>query len=100
MEEKATRINVIQLSNRQIKFMDLNVDDLKKHSHPHHMLVSPTSQARMRKSSNERWNCLCSPTTHVGSFRCRRHRSGGVHRARSVGSTLSAMGSKHSLQPQ
>ncbi|KAG9140457.1 hypothetical protein Leryth_016182 [Lithospermum erythrorhizon] len=34
-------------------------------------------------------NCLCSPTTHAGSFRCRLHRvpSGGLQRTRSVDAT-------------
>uniref|UniRef100_A0A803L0S9 Uncharacterized protein n=1 Tax=Chenopodium quinoa TaxID=63459 RepID=A0A803L0S9_CHEQI len=28
--------------------------------------------------------CLCSPTTHAGSFRCRLHRSPSLQRTRSV----------------
>ncbi|KAM3041473.1 hypothetical protein ACUV84_024324 [Puccinellia chinampoensis] len=32
--------------------------------------------------------CLCSPTTHAGSFRCRLHRAG-------VGAGLHEMGKKH-----
>ncbi|XP_078432209.1 uncharacterized protein LOC144703811 [Wolffia australiana] len=36
-------------------------------------------------------NCLCSPTTHAGSFRCRLHRTASFkRRAGSVGSGLSA----------
>ncbi|CAN1228297.1 hypothetical protein LINGRAPRIM_LOCUS1269 [Linum grandiflorum] len=44
-----------------------------------------------------KWNCLCSPTTHVGSFRCRMHRAGGLGgmvRGGSVGSNLSELASK------
>ncbi|CAN1164779.1 hypothetical protein LINPERPRIM_LOCUS33377 [Linum perenne] len=48
--------------------------------------------------NNGKWNCLCSPTTHVGSFRCRMHRAGngpgGMVRGGSVGSNLSQLGSK------
>ncbi|KAL9226365.1 hypothetical protein vseg_002188 [Gypsophila vaccaria] len=29
-------------------------------------------------------NCLCSPTTHVGSFRCRLHRSPSLQRTKSM----------------
>ncbi|KAK9903862.1 hypothetical protein M0R45_000834 [Rubus argutus] len=32
-----------------------------------------TRQQSMSRTSSA--NCLCSPTTHVGSFRCRLHRS-------------------------
>ncbi|KAL0354305.1 UNVERIFIED_CONTAM: hypothetical protein Sangu_1011800 [Sesamum angustifolium] len=41
-------------------------------------------------------NCLCSPTTHVGSFRCRYHRSSnGLKRSSlSVGSKLSELADK------
>ncbi|KAK7301890.1 hypothetical protein RJT34_12767 [Clitoria ternatea] len=74
---------------------ELDMDTLKKHSH---MLVSPTSQGAPRKTPNGRVNCLCSPTTHVGSFRCRHHRaSGGIRRGGSVGSNLSELASKASV---
>jgi hypothetical protein len=43
-----------------------------KHSH---LLASPRA-------------CMCSPTTHAGSFRCRLHRG-------SVGAALHEMGKKH-----
>ncbi|KAI4374823.1 hypothetical protein MLD38_012771 [Melastoma candidum] len=39
------------------------------------------------RPSSGKLSCLCSPTTHVGSFRCRLHRS----RASSVGSGLSEL---------
>ncbi|KAJ6728218.1 hypothetical protein OIU74_006299 [Salix koriyanagi] len=35
-------------------------------------------RASSKPPSTERWNCLCSPTTHAGSFRCRFHRSSGM----------------------
>ncbi|TKY57429.1 hypothetical protein E2542_SST21877 [Spatholobus suberectus] len=97
MEKKGPYINVTKLSGRQIKISGLNMDDMKKQSH---MLESPTTQTSMRKSSTERWNCLCSPTTHAGSFRCRRHRSAGMRHATSIGSSLSSIDSKHSIQSQ
>ncbi|KAL9316771.1 hypothetical protein ACSQ67_017772 [Phaseolus vulgaris] len=64
-----------------------------------HMPESPTSaRALLKKSSSERRNCLCSPTTHVGSFKCRHHRGGMSHANSS--SNLSTMDSTPSLQPQ
>ncbi|XP_012570578.1 uncharacterized protein [Cicer arietinum] len=86
VEQKPPKINV--------NIPELDMNTFKKHSH---MIVSPTSQApAASKSSNGRWNCLCSPTTHAGSFRCRLHRSaaGGMHRGGSVGSNLSELGNK------
>ncbi|KAK7289607.1 hypothetical protein RIF29_03366 [Crotalaria pallida] len=73
----------------------LDMDGLKKHTH---MLVSPTSKPMIRKSSSVRMDCLCSPTTHAGSFRCRYHRAaaGGMHRGGSVGSNLSELAAKAS----
>ncbi|GFP92636.1 hypothetical protein PHJA_001407800 [Phtheirospermum japonicum] len=60
----------------------------------------PTSPVGLRKASSvKRNNCLCSPTTHAGSFRCRHHRNppsgGGMMRSSmSVGSKLSELGDK------
>ncbi|PIN20351.1 hypothetical protein CDL12_06942 [Handroanthus impetiginosus] len=56
----------------------------------------PTSPVSLRKSSSgRRHNCLCSPTTHAGSFRCRYHRTSGLtHSSMSVGSKLSELASK------
>ncbi|KAF5728484.1 putative Serine-rich protein-related [Tripterygium wilfordii] len=45
-------------------------------------------------STKGRSNCLCSPTTHAGSFRCRYHRFSGMHRGGSVGSNLSELAAK------
>ncbi|KAG2701919.1 hypothetical protein I3843_06G062500 [Carya illinoinensis] len=40
-----------------------------------------------RQPSSTKSNCLCSPTTHAGSFRCRHHRSPSLQRTRSMDST-------------
>lgn len=48
----------------------------------------------MGKSSSVRLNCLCAPTTHAGSFRCRYHRRNaglGMSRGVSVPSNLSML---------
>ncbi|KAL5735543.1 hypothetical protein ACOSQ2_030331 [Xanthoceras sorbifolium] len=54
------------------------------------ILPSFPENSPLAKSSSAR--CLCSPTTHVGSFRCRHHRNlSGMSRTGSVGSNLSLM---------
>ncbi|KAL2457580.1 Uncharacterized protein Adt_46322 [Abeliophyllum distichum] len=59
------------------------------------MHSSPSSPVAMEKTSSVRQNCLCSPTTHAGSFRCRYHRNHGLTRSSmSVGSKLSEFAGK------
>lgn len=41
-----------------------------------------------RQPSMTKTNCLCSPTTHVGSFRCRLHRTPSLQRTKSMESEL------------
>ncbi|KAM1518206.1 hypothetical protein ACFX13_021595 [Malus domestica] len=38
----------------------------------------------MRQQSMTKNNCLCSPTTHEGSFRCRLHRAPSLQRTKSL----------------
>ncbi|TMW88354.1 hypothetical protein EJD97_018667 [Solanum chilense] len=53
---------------------------------------TPTSPTVLRKASSVKHSCLCSPTTHAGSFRCRYHRNSGLTRtSMSVGSKLSEL---------
>ncbi|CAG7899269.1 unnamed protein product [Brassica rapa] len=40
-----------------------------------------------RQTSITKTNCLCSPTTHPGSFRCRLHRTPSLQRTKSVEAT-------------
>ncbi|CAH2053842.1 unnamed protein product [Thlaspi arvense] len=59
----------------------------------------------MGKSSSVRLNCLCAPTTHPGSFRCRYHRRNaglGMSRGISVPSNLSMLagGVSNSASPK
>lgn len=37
-----------------------------------------------RQTSISKTNCLCSPTTHAGSFRCRLHRAPSLQRTKSI----------------
>ena len=81
--------------NYKLNIPEINLDDLKKHTHI--LVVSPRgvqAPISVTKSSSTRWNCLCSPTTHAGSFRCRHHRSSGMQRGGSVGSNLSELARK------
>ncbi|THU64037.1 hypothetical protein C4D60_Mb01t22220 [Musa balbisiana] len=48
----------------------------------------------LTKQSSQRLSCLCSPTTHAGSFRCRLHRSSLRPSTGSVGSGLSELASR------
>ena len=61
------------------------------------MSESPTSECELKRSCSEKRECLCSPTTHVGSFRCRQHRVDTMRHSNSVGSSRDF---KPSLQPQ
>ncbi|KAG6577543.1 hypothetical protein SDJN03_25117, partial [Cucurbita argyrosperma subsp. sororia] len=60
---------------------ELELDDQKKN-------------AQMTRSPSARSTCLCSPTTHVGSFRCRLHRGTAISRGGSEGSNLSDLAQK------
>ncbi|KAI8526989.1 hypothetical protein RHMOL_Rhmol12G0041800 [Rhododendron molle] len=56
---------------------------------PEPQMNSPTSATGLtRQGSNTKTNnCLCSPTTHAGSFRCRLHRvPPTLQRAKSIDS--------------
>ncbi|KAI9386590.1 hypothetical protein POPTR_010G046700v4 [Populus trichocarpa] len=39
-----------------------------------------------RQTGASKSNCLCSPTSHAGSFRCRLHRSPSLQRTKSIDS--------------
>ncbi|KAF7831254.1 ATP-dependent Clp protease ATP-binding subunit [Senna tora] len=83
------------LSNCKINIPDLDLHDSKKDDSNYLVSPYPRSPSTTR-SSTVKWNCLCSPTTHAGSFRCRHHRASGIMRGRSVGSGLSELASKSS----
>ncbi|KAL4185797.1 hypothetical protein AMTRI_Chr10g232520 [Amborella trichopoda] len=50
--------------------------------HPLLVITSPATPTRatLHKHPSVKNNCLCSPTTHVGSFRCRHHRASHLSR--------------------
>ncbi|KAL9444747.1 hypothetical protein AB3S75_017852 [Citrus x aurantiifolia] len=80
----------MKINTKNPQVGDTSLADIKRESS-----FSPRSPKGLAKSSSAR--CLCSPTTHAGSFRCRHHRSlgpGGMSRGGSVGSNLSLLGTK------
>ncbi|KAF9666570.1 hypothetical protein SADUNF_Sadunf16G0242600 [Salix dunnii] len=82
-----------QQVNPEIMAIDMEV--LKKNSPLQSSGSSPRLHRALTKPrSNERGNCLCSPTTHAGSFKCRFHRSSGMIRGGSIGSNLSELVAK------
>ncbi|KAI4320840.1 hypothetical protein MLD38_034283 [Melastoma candidum] len=58
-------------------------------------MMSPrTVSGGSPKPITAKCSCLCSPTTHAGSFRCRFHRNSSFPRGASIGSNLSQMATK------
>lgn len=80
----------IDIAQTRKKKLNLYVEAMK-HSQP---LPSstPSTPTALRKASSVKYSCMCSPTTHAGSFRCRYHRNSGLTRtSMSVGSKLSEL---------
>ncbi|GMN59156.1 hypothetical protein TIFTF001_028252 [Ficus carica] len=97
MDEKVEQKSLQKMNESKMNFKlnlpEIKLDELEKQRH---LLVSPRAQPAVTKSPSARWNCLCSPTTHAGSFRCRHHRGSSFSRAGSVGSNLSQLARKSS----
>ncbi|KAJ0989716.1 hypothetical protein J5N97_008072 [Dioscorea zingiberensis] len=55
------------------------------------VLEAMRSGPSLVKQTSQKMSCLCSPTKHVGSFRCRLHRSTSNFASRSYGSGLSEL---------
>ncbi|XP_022735512.1 uncharacterized protein LOC111288802 [Durio zibethinus] len=89
-EPKPPKIN---LKGKKLSVRAINLEEIKRHPTVH---VSPRGTGNSTKPSGARWNCLCSPTTHAGSFRCRHHRLAGMTRGGSVGSKLSFLANSKS----
>ncbi|GLU03142.1 hypothetical protein SLE2022_203590 [Rubroshorea leprosula] len=72
----------------QIAKKNLKVDVSSEHDGTiESQVTSATGQGTpglTRQPSVTKGNCLCSPTTHAGSFRCRLHRAPSLQRAKSI----------------
>ncbi|KAK9734963.1 hypothetical protein RND81_04G174200 [Saponaria officinalis] len=100
MEEKREEQKPMR---RKISLQNIDAEDTQKQSQLRAATTAPPTSpplSPLKKSSSTRSNCLCSPTTHVGSFRCRLHRHGptkpNMRRGHSVGSNLSDLANKFS----
>ncbi|BFG16330.1 uncharacterized protein Pyn_10504 [Prunus yedoensis var. nudiflora] len=62
-----------QVSKKDIK-VEIPADETEKY-----VCAGLSRQLSMTKN-----NCLCSPTTHAGSFRCRLHRAPSLQRTKSM----------------
>lgn len=71
--------------NLKLDLQELSLDDDTNSSKT---LLSTPSSPTSKKSSAKK-SCLCAPTTHPGSFRCRKHRNSA-----SVGANLSELGNR------
>ncbi|KAI3435172.1 uncharacterized protein J3R85_006405 [Psidium guajava] len=56
--------------------------DLKVEVSCESVIAAPSSLTRQPSATKNA--CLCSPTTHPGSFRCRLHRTPSLQRTRSM----------------
>lgn len=78
----------MELKKQQLNLTEMNLEEIKRHPTVHH--VSPRA-GKAAMTAGVRSSCLCSPTTHVGSFRCRYHRVSNMPRPSSVGSNLNML---------
>ncbi|OVA08283.1 hypothetical protein BVC80_1297g38 [Macleaya cordata] len=91
MDEKPEKMPKIRVPPK------LNLDEINKRPSAALLIMSPATHRSMQKQSSNsaKANCLCSPTTHAGSFRCRHHRTSPLTRSGgSIGSNLSDLADK------
>ncbi|CAH8384854.1 unnamed protein product [Eruca vesicaria subsp. sativa] len=96
-EEEPKRTMPMKINKLKETHQDISQEDAKRQEAYN---MSPRVRggggpAGMVKSSSVRQNCLCAPTTHPGSFRCRYHRRNaalGMSRGISVPSNLFMLG--------
>ncbi|KAL4342275.1 hypothetical protein GQ457_08G007870 [Hibiscus cannabinus] len=82
--------------SHKLSFGEVNLEEMDRHR-TFYANATPRAAAAAGRPSGSKLNCLCSPTTHAGSFRCRYHRA-GMPRGGSVGSKLSMLGNSKSDQ--
>lgn len=100
-EEEAKRTMMMKIKLKETE--EISQEDIKRQEAYN---MSPRvrrgggGSVGMSKSSSVRQNCLCAPTTHPGSFRCRYHRRNaglGMSRGISVPSNLAMLGGGDSI---
>ncbi|KAK9084576.1 hypothetical protein Sjap_024987 [Stephania japonica] len=91
--EVPTKLNIV-VPKLNLKEINKQINKASASSSP---VASPRHISALVKQSSVRMSCLCAPTTHAGSFRCRLHRKPGLTRnGASLGSNLYELGSKSS----
>ncbi|XP_021293250.1 uncharacterized protein LOC110423359 [Herrania umbratica] len=60
-------------------------------SHAAAAISGQVASGLSRQPSVTKTNCLCSPTTHAGSFRCRLHRIPSLQRTKSIDSQSASL---------
>ncbi|KAK8620568.1 hypothetical protein V6N13_067040 [Hibiscus sabdariffa] len=61
--------------SHKLSFGEVNLEEMDRHR-TLYANATPRAAAAGGRPSGSKLNCLCSPTTHAGSFRCRYHRAG------------------------
>ncbi|CAN4096277.1 unnamed protein product [Withania somnifera] len=83
-------VDIAQARKKKLNIPHICLEEMK--NAPPLPSSTPSTPAALRKTSSVKYSCLCSPTTHAGSFRCRYHRNSGLTRtSMSVGSKLSEL---------
>ncbi|CAN8259523.1 unnamed protein product [Cochlearia groenlandica] len=108
-KEEAKRRTMMKIKLKETD-QEINHEDIKRQEaynmSPRARRDGGGSVVVMGKSSSVRQNCLCAPTTHPGSFRCRYHRRNaglGMSRGISVPTNLSMLagaGGSNSTSPK
>ncbi|XVE92334.1 hypothetical protein REPUB_Repub01dG0088100 [Reevesia pubescens] len=78
-----------QISKKDLKVEILSETEMISRgvdSHPEPASGQGTSSGLGRQPSITKTNCLCSPATHAGSFRCRLHLAPSLKRTKSIDS--------------
>ncbi|KFK38658.1 hypothetical protein AALP_AA3G143400 [Arabis alpina] len=97
-EEAKRKMMLMKIRLKKETDQEISHDDIKRQEaynmSPRVRRGTGGGSVGMGKSSSVRQNCLCAPTTHAGSFRCRYHRRNaglGMSRGISVPSNLSML---------
>nr|GMC85704.1 Zygote arrest protein [Ipomoea batatas] len=89
-EEPRMSADDLPKKKKTLQIADICLDPPVKSKPPQLSSSTPSSPRRLRENSAVKFSCLCSPTTHPGSFRCRHHRN-QMRTSMSVGAKLSEM---------
>ncbi|PIA26391.1 hypothetical protein AQUCO_09400032v1 [Aquilegia coerulea] len=72
------------LFKKALNNVETSLENHTEANNADHSAQAPSMPTLVRQTSGVKTNCLCSPTTHTGSFRCRLHRSPSLSRTKST----------------